>query len=204
MSDAPLQTVFIVDDDEAFRDSVGMLCESVGLTVQTFGSADDFLEEFVPVWNGCLVLDIRMPRKSGLELQKELNELGSRLPVIFMTGHGDIAMAVGAMKAGAFDFLTKPFSHQELLDRIHKALAGAREVTDSSQSRQVVQARHEKLTPRESEVFDLVVEGCPNKVIASRLDISQRTVELHRAQVMAKMEAESLAELVRMAVVLEG
>ncbi len=200
MTSTPLQTVFIVDDDEAFADSVSVLCQSVGIASQTFESAEEFLEEFVPSWNGCLVLDVRMPRKSGLDLYKELTELGNTMPVIFITGHGDIGMAVSAMKDGAFDFLTKPFSHQELLDRIHTALAGASRERAAGAERAELSTRHQGLTPRESEVFDLVVAGNANKVIASRLGISQRTVELHRAQVMAKMKADSLADLVRMAV----
>ena len=197
------QTVFIVDDDEAFRDSVGLLCESVGLSSRAFDTARSFLDTFDPSLQGCLVLDIRMPGMSGLELQVELTEAGSTLPIIFITGHGDVPMAVHAMKAGAYDFLAKPFSHQELLDLIHGALAGEEATRAEEQQRREIRERRGRLTPRESEVMELVVEGLANKVIANRLGISQRTVEIHRSQVMEKMEAASLAELVRMAMRLE-
>ena len=202
-TESPKQTVFVVDDDEAFLDSLKTLCESVGLASQAFASALEFLEQYTPAWRGCLVLDVRMPRMSGLELQQELNQRGSTLPIVFVTGHGDIDMAVQAMKAGAVDFLTKPFSHQDLLDRIHSALDEATVDTDTVLVKREAKERLARLTPRESEVFDLVVAGNPNKIIANRLGISQRTVELHRAQVMTKMEADSLADLVRTAVTLD-
>lgn len=198
------QTVYIVDDDDDFRDSVRLLCESVDLDVETFDSARGFLDVFEPSMHGCLVLDIRMPGMSGLELQEELNSRQAKLPIVFITGHGDVPMAVGAMKSGAFDFLSKPFSHQDLLDRIHAALAGEAERWAEDDEFRELSERQERLTPRESEVMELVVEGLANKVIANRLGISQRTVEIHRSQVMEKMEAGSLAELVRMAVKLDG
>lgn len=191
------QTVFVVDDDEAFRDSVRVLCESVGLKARAYSSAHDFLDEFDEQQRGCLVLDIRMPAMSGLELQEELVTRHSSLPVIFMTGHGDVPMAVSAMKKGAFDFLSKPFSHQDLLDSIHHALEGEAVERRRNLQREELRERYTTLTPREQEVMSHVVEGQANKVIANRLGISQRTVELHRAQVMEKMQAESLAELVR-------
>jgi len=192
------QTVFVVDDDDAFRDSLEILFESVGLKVETYGSAASFLEHFDPGRRGCLVLDVRMPGMSGLELQTRLNERGIFLPVIFMTGHGDVPMAVRAMKSGAVDFLSKPFSHQELLDLVQGALKGEAEQREREDERRMVLDRLRRLTPREEEVMELVVEGQANKVIANRLGISQRTVEIHRSQVMQKMEAASLAELVRM------
>ena len=193
------QTVYVVDDDEGFRDSLEVLFESVGLPAQGFDSADTFLEEYDPDARGCLVLDIRMPGMSGLELQAELNQRGSQVPIIFITGHGDVSMAVRAMKSGAFDFLSKPFSHQDLLDLVHAALRG--EADDHARVAELndFKARFERLTPRERQVMELVVDGLANKVIANRLEISQRTVEIHRAQVMEKMEADSLADLVRMA-----
>ena len=196
-------TVYLVDDDDAFRDSLEVLCESVGLEVECYDSADALLDRYdsAPM-DGCLVLDIRMPGMSGLELQDTLQERGSALPIIFMTGHGDVPMAVRAMKSGAVDFLSKPFSHQEMLDRIHRALETADERAAERQSHEHVQSCFDALTPREVEVMDLVVTGLANKVVANRLGISQRTVEIHRAQVMEKMQASSLADLVRSAVIL--
>ncbi len=193
------QTVFVVDDDEAFRDSLRVLFDSVGIACETFPSALQFLEGHDTAAPGCLVLDVRMPRMSGLELQSELNRRGSRLPIVFITGHGDVPMAVRAMKAGATDFLSKPFSHQDLLDRVQAALASEADRRDAATGLQELGERQQRLTPREVEVMALVVEGLANKVIASKLGISQRTVEIHRAQVMTKMEADSLADLVRMA-----
>jgi FixJ family two-component response regulator len=196
-------TVFIVDDDDDFRDSLQMLCTSVGLSVECFSSAREFLDQIAPDRAGCLVLDIRMPGMSGLELQRELTNRGSQWPILFMTGHGDVPMAVTALKAGAYDFLTKPFPHQELLDRIHAALRAGAESRCRGEGVELIGERLEQVTPREREVMDLVVQGLANKVVASRLGISQRTVEIHRAQVMEKMQADSLAHLVRMAVALE-
>jgi two-component system, LuxR family, response regulator FixJ len=204
-SSAPAEqpTVYIVDDDDDFRDSLSILCESVGLRVESFASAREFLEGASPERPGCLVLDIRMPGMSGLELQRELGERGASWPILFMTGHGDVPMAVTALKAGAFDFLTKPFSHQDLLDRIHSAMRVAEEERSRDLRREELTERFASLTPREREVMEHVVQGLANKVVANRLGISQRTVEIHRAQVMEKMAAESLADLVRMAVTLE-
>lgn len=196
-------TVFIVDDDDGFRDSLQMLCSSVGLSVECFSSATDFLEGVDSERSGCLVLDIRMPGMSGLELQRELGARGNAWPIIFMTGHGDVPMAVAALKAGAYDFLTKPFPQQELLDRIHAALRVDADGRSRDGRVELLSERHDQLTPREREVMDLVVQGLANKVVANRLGISQRTVEIHRAQVMEKMQADSLAHLVRMAVALE-
>lgn len=172
--------------------------ESVQLPHEIFDSADAFLAS-VPVQRpGCLVLDIRMPGLDGLELQQELINRDNTLPIIFITGHGDVPMAVEAMQKGAVDFIQKPFRDQELLDRIRKALATDEERRALQEQRAAVQARLEQLTKREREVFDLVVTGKPNKVIAFELDVSQRTVEIHRARVMDKMQAKSLADLVKM------
>jgi FixJ family two-component response regulator len=190
--------VYIVDDDQAIRHAMGLLLKSVGLQHQVFESADEFLELHTGNNDGCLVLDIRMPGLSGLELQQKLTEAGSSLPIIFITGHGDIPMAVDAMQKGAFDFIQKPFRDQELLDRISEALSTARQREVEREHKLGVQDRIATLTKREHEVLDLVVTGKPNKIIAHELGVSQRTIEIHRARVMEKMGAKSLAELVRM------
>lgn len=196
MSGGPV--VFVVDDDAAVRESLEMLIESVGHTVQTFASAVDFLEAWTPDRTGCLVLDVRMPGMSGLELQQRLKEKEGRIPIIFITGHGDVPMAVSSMKAGAVDFIQKPFRDQELLDRIAEALdLGARAFHRRAMKEQILE-RAEVLTPREYEVMERVVAGDPNKAIAAELGLSERTVEVHRAHVMAKMRADSLPDLVRM------
>jgi two-component system, LuxR family, response regulator FixJ len=190
--------VYIVDDDQAIRHAMGLLLRSVGLQHQVFTSADEFLEMHNGNNNGCLVLDIRMPGLSGLELQQKLIEMGNSLPIIFISGHGDIPMAVEAMQKGAFDFIQKPFRDQELLDRISEALNTARKQESEREQKLDVQERIDTLTRREHEVLDLVVTGKPNKIIAHELGVSQRTIEIHRARVMEKMRAKSLAELVRM------
>lgn len=194
------QTVFVVDDDDAVRDSLGMLLRSVELPAETFESGPAFLERFRPELTGCLVLDIRMPKMSGLELQQKLRELGSRLPVIFITGHGDIPMAVQAIKEGAADFVQKPFRDQDLLDRIHTALEADSRQRNVDTQRATLTTRFDSLTEREREVMLMVVAGKANKVIALDLNLSQRTVEIHRARVMEKMQARSLADLVKMAI----
>jgi two-component system response regulator FixJ len=198
------QTVFIVDDDEAVRDSLRFLLKSVGLASACYTSGDQFLAEWNSGQEGCILLDIRMPGSSGMEVQRKLREQGCELPIIFITGHGDIEMAVQAMHHGAFDFVQKPFRDQELLERINQALAVQRERRDEQHQREQIRKRYESLTPREKEVMKSVVLGHANKVIAFDLDLSQRTVEIHRARVMEKMEARSLADLVRMAILLEG
>ncbi len=196
-------TVFIVDDDEAVRDSLKMLMESVDLHAEVFASAHEFLQLFDDDRSGCLVLDIRMPGMSGLELQAVLNERHSMLPVIFITGHGDVPMAVQAIRGGAQDFIQKPFREQELLDRVQQVLA------EDSRNRHVLHQKRDilerlsTLTPREREVLGLVVAGNANKVIAIDLGLSQRTVEIHRAHVMDKMQTKSLAHLVRMMISVE-
>lgn len=191
-------TVFVVDDDQSIRHAMGLLLKSVGLEHETFESADDFLTRHNGSENGCLVLDIRMPGLGGLELQDKLIEMNSTLPIIFITGHGDIPMAVEAMQKGAVDFIQKPFRDQELLDRISQALNTANELQSERQQQSKIQECIDSLTNREREVLELVVTGKPNKIIAHELGVSQRTVEIHRARVMEKMHARSLAELVRM------
>jgi FixJ family two-component response regulator len=191
--------VHVVDDDDAVRDSLSLLLRTVGLCAKTYASADDFLAAFAPDEAGCLVADIRMPGLSGLELQQELIERHAEIPTIFITGHGDVPMAVHAMKAGAVDFIQKPFRDQDLLDRIHQALQIARRSHDERLETTSVQRKFDTLTPRENEVMEKVVAGCANKVIAIDLGVSQRTVELHRARVMQKMGVRSVADLVRLA-----
>ncbi len=191
-------TVFIVDDDEAVRSSLRLLIKSVGLIPSALGSAREFLEKYDPAQPGCLVLDVRMPEMSGLELQEQLNRQGAVIPVIFITGHGDVPMAVEAMQAGAFDFLQKPFRDQDLIDRIQRALEKDRANRAVLSERNLIRERLESLTPREREVLDMVSSGKPNKIMAADLGVSQRTVEIHRARVMEKMGASSLAQLVRM------
>lgn len=195
---ATAQTVYVVDDDPAIRFAMQALMESVNLRQEIFASADEFLEKESQCRAGCLVLDIRMPGLGGLELQEELIARGSTLPVIFITGHGDVPMAVEAMQKGAVDFILKPFRDQELLDRIRDALQTDKRRRTELKQHADIEQRLEKLTKREREVFDLVVTGKPNKVIAFDLGVSQRTVEIHRARVMEKMQARSLADLVRM------
>jgi len=190
-------TVYIVDDDPAILDSLQALVESEGYRAITFGSAVDFLASDEPAGAaGCLIADVRMPGMGGLELQQELNARGVRLPVIIMTGHGDIPLAVSAMKAGAVDFLEKPFDENALLGSIRRATDKPEIATEVQQ----ILDRMAALTPREKEVLELLVLGRANKVIAYELSISPRTVEIHRARVMDKMSARSLAELVRMAI----
>ncbi|MEZ5475859.1 MAG: response regulator transcription factor [Steroidobacteraceae bacterium] len=199
----PLPTVFVVDDDEGVRSSLRLLLKSVGIQAQTASSAPDFLAHYVPDQPGCLVLDVRMPGMSGLELQEQLNLRGAMIPVIFITGHGDIPMAVEAMQHGAFDFLQKPFRDQDLLDRVQRALTRDAANREELKQRDAIRVRYDSLTPREREVLELVTQGKPNKVMAGDLGVSQRTVEIHRARVMEKMAAGSLAQLVRMMMDLE-
>ena len=188
--------VYLVDDDDAVRDSLGLLLRSIGLDCALYASALDFLEHYDPSRHACLVADIRMPGLSGLELQQRLNEQRAEIPIIFITGHGDVPMAVNAMKAGAADFIQKPFRDQDLIDRIHKALDRDKERRALRAEEDTIRARLALLTPRETEVMERVVRGQANKVIAMDLGVSQRTVELHRARVMRKLKMRSLAELV--------
>ena len=191
------QLVYIVDDDEALRDSLLWLLDSTGLKAQAFDSAEAFLNAWSPRMNGCLVLDIRMPGMSGLELQEKLAALHSTLPIIFITGHGDVPMAVSALKKGAVDFIEKPFNDQDMVKLIHTALAEDRKHHDSRLLEADAQRRIDGLTPREREVLELIVAGRLNKQIADDLGISIKTVEVHRARVMEKMGVNSLAELVQ-------
>lgn len=195
------RTVFIVDDDEAVRRGLHALLTVNGYVAQGFASAEAFLAEHDPTLGGCLLLDVRMPGMSGLDLQRELNRRGGVLKIVVITGHGDVPMAVAALKAGAVDFLEKPFDADALLASLAEAFG---EATDSPAPSHAAVRRIEALTPREREVMDLVVAGHPNKVIAHRLDIALRTVEIHRARVMEKTGSRNLSELVRLALRLEG
>ena len=197
-------TVFVVDDDRAVRESLRWLVESVGLAVRTYGSAQDFLDAYDPRHPGCLVLDVRMPGASGIELQEQLRETGFDIPIIVITGHADVATAVRAMKAGAVDFIEKPFSDQLLLDHIHRSIEQDLERrAEREHSLEIVNHR-ESLTPRQRRVMDLVVNGLSNRMMAQDLGISLKTVEAHRAKVMEKMKAHSVAELVKLAAVCEA
>lgn len=194
----PRQIVFVIDDDASMRDAVSRLLNAVGLTVQTFASAREFLAGKLPDVPGCAVLDVRLPGLSGLDLQREMVERGIHIPVIFITGHGDIPMSVQAMKAGAVEFLTKPFRDQDLLDAVRSGIQldrqGRKERAELAELRDGLR----QLTPREREVMSLVVAGLLNKQIALRLGTSEKTIKIHRSHVMQKMRADSLADLVRM------
>jgi two-component system response regulator FixJ len=197
-------TVYIVDDDDGMRRALSVLMTTVGFEPTAFARPDEFLAKFDPNRPACLVLDVRMPGMSGLEVQQHLNRSGAMLPVILITGHGDIPMAVQAMKDGAFDFLQKPFRDQDLLDRINAALKLDAENRANVERHADLKQRYESLTPREREVMSLVVDGKANKVIAIDLGLSERTVEIHRANVMDKMGARSVAHLVKMHLMLGG
>jgi FixJ family two-component response regulator len=193
-------TVFIVDDDDAVLDSIAELVMSVGLTAATFHSAQEFRESFNPERPGCLVLDVRMARTSGLALQEELNAIGARIPIVFISGHGDISIAIKAIKSGAVDFVQKPYHEQQLLDSINEALrrdAETREVTGSGEG---FAERLAALTDRERGVLEHVVKGLSSKAIAKVLDISYRTVELHRSHIMEKLRVRSVAELIKLVI----
>ncbi len=194
----PEPTVFVVDDDPAMRDSLCWLLQSVDLHVETYPSADAFLAAYDVGRPGCLVLDVRMPGMSGLNLQDELRTRNIRLPIIMLSGHAEVPTAVRALKAGAIDFMEKPFSDELLLDRIRQAIDLDREQRDAGARRAAVAERYALLTPREREVMELVTAGKANKVIAADLGLSPKTVEVHRAAVMDKMHADSVADLVRM------
>jgi FixJ family two-component response regulator len=195
-------SVFVVDDDSSVRDAVQTLLKSVGMNAQVFGSTEAFLDSLHgkrPDNPSCLVLDVRLPGKSGLEFQEELKTKGIRIPIIFVTGHGDIPMTSRAIKAGALEFLTKPFQKQELIAAIHQALDRDRTAIQEEASVSKVKNRYESLTEREREVMQFVVTGMMNKEIAAKLELSEITIKVHRGQAMRKMKAKSLADLVRMA-----
>jgi FixJ family two-component response regulator len=195
ISDSP--TVFLVDDDQAIRDAVGLLLRAGGLAVETFASATDFLESGAVGRPGCLILDVRMPGMSGLDLQQRLRAQGRRIPLIFMTGHGDVPMAIRAMKAGAFDFIQKPFEGGMLLKRVREALAFDAGERCRQAQRTEAAGRMAELSPREREVLERVAAGQYNKIIAAELGISISTVEIHRKRVMEKLQADSLSDLIR-------
>jgi FixJ family two-component response regulator len=196
-------TVYIVDDDKSLRDALSSLLRSVGLRVQLFGSAPELLQSKLAETTSCLVLDIRLPGVSGLDFQSELAKANIHVPIIFMTGHGDIPMSVRAMKAGAIDFLTKPFRDQDMLDAVTRALERDRITRESEAAISDIRARFESLTPREREVMIFVTAGLMNKQIAAETSLAEITVKIHRGHVMKKMAAKSLADLVRMAESLE-
>ncbi|WFU16721.1 response regulator transcription factor [Bradyrhizobium sp. CB3481] len=191
--------VFVVDDDASVREALSSLFRSVGLQVETFGSAHEFLQSKLPNAPGCLILDIRLPRLSGLDFQAELARADIRIPIIFMTGHGDIPMTVRAMKAGAVDFLTKPFRDQDMLDAVTAAIERDRNSRDEAKVLSDLQALFATLTPRERQVMNLVTAGLMNKQIAAEIGLAEITVKIHRGNIMRKMGAKSLPDLVRMA-----
>jgi two-component system, LuxR family, response regulator FixJ len=201
---AATPVVFVVDDEEPVGDSIAMLLRTVGLATRVYRDARVFLQEYRPDQAGCLLLDVRMPKMSGLELQQELVARNVTLPVIFITGHGDVPMAVEAMRAGAMDFIQKPFNDDELIRRVQKALEEDARERELLQRREEIERRWNELTPREREVAERIADGQANKAVAAELDISSRTVELHRARILQKMGVRSLAQLVRLMVVLKG
>ena len=189
-------TVYIVDDDPSVRHSLTWLIESVGQRVQTYASPSEFLQAYQECGSGCLILDVRMPEISGLDLQEQLMIKGFRLPIIIITGHADVPMAIRALKAGAFDFIEKPFNDQLLIERIQRAIEHCQNLTKRNLRRQKAEEKLSKLTNREKQVLEGVVAGKSNKLLAKELDISIKTIEVHRANLMTKMQAESLSDLI--------
>jgi two-component system response regulator FixJ len=198
----PDKVVFVVDDDAAVRQGLRFMLRTAGYSVEAFPSARSFLKDYDPQHSGCLLLDVRMPQMTGLEMQQQINLRGWRIPVIFITGHGTIPLAIAAMKAGAFDFIEKPLREQALLESIERALHWNDRAYEERLARVTLGLRAALLTPREREVFELVAAGEPNKVIASHLGISFRTVELHRAHIIEKLQARSLSDLIRMGMIM--
>jgi FixJ family two-component response regulator len=195
----PSPAIFVVDDDASVRDAISNLLESVGLRGETFASADEFLNAPRPEAPSCLILDVKLPGRNGLEVQEELEAIGIRIPIVFITAHGDVPMTSRAMKAGAVDFLAKPFQKKDLLDAVRQALERDRVQRKEQAEASSLRARVDTLTPREREVMDLVVTGLMNKEVAAKLGLSEITIKVHRGRAMQKMEADSLAELVIMA-----
>jgi RNA polymerase sigma factor (sigma-70 family) len=191
-------TVFIVDDDQAVRDSLRWVIESAGFTVKAYPSAESFLQGLEPDQPGCLVLDVRMPEMDGLQLQKSLSAENHLLPIIFVSAHGSVPDAVGALREGAIDFLTKPFDNEVLLERIQSSIELDRKRREARQQQESISARMAKLTLRERQVLELIVMGKPNKIVAAELGISTKTVEIHRSRVMEKLAARNLAELIHL------
>jgi FixJ family two-component response regulator len=198
------QTVYIIDDEQDVRDGLQMLLKSIGITAETFPSATDFLERYQMDWPGCILVDIRMPGMSGIELQKKLNAMGAPIPLILISGHADVPTAVRVIQEGAVDLLEKPVSEQELLDKVQAAMNSDGQRRQAYLEKKQIKSCYEQLTPREKEIMNEVALGKMNKVIAYELDITTRTVELHRAHVMEKMQARSLADLVRYAQVVNS
>ena len=198
----PDKTVFVIDDDAGVRQGLRFMLRAAGYSVEAFPSARSFLEDYHPRRSGCLLLDIQLPQMSGLELQQTLNLRGWRIPVIFITGHGTVPLAIAAMKAGAFDFIEKPLREDALVESIERALRWNDKAYEERLERATLQTRAVSLTPREREVFELVAAGEPNKAIAHHLRISFRTVELHRAHIIQKLQARSLSDLIRMAMII--
>jgi two-component system, LuxR family, response regulator FixJ len=200
----PDKSVFVVDDDAAVRQGLRFMLRAAGYSVEAFPSARSFLEDYDPRRGGCLLLDVRMPQMTGIELQQQLNLRGWRIPVIFITGHGTVPLAIAAMKAGAFDFIEKPLRETPLLESIECALPWNDRAYEERLERATLEARAALLTPREREVFELIAIGEPNKVIARHLGISFRTVELHRARLIEKLQARSLSDLIRMSMIIRN
>jgi len=203
MNESTEPTAHIIDDDPAVRDSLIWLLGSESIPTRDFDSAAEFLGHYDPNWHGCIVLDVRMPGMNGLDLQERLVVLNNTMPLIMVTGHADVPMAIRAMKAGAFDFIEKPFSDEEILNSIKRALEEQDQASRARVEHKEVYERFQTLTPREREVMELVVDGKANKVIAAELDVSTKTVEVHRSRIMLKMKARSISALVRQAIYME-